>query len=85
MSDRVVLHHPDWDATFYVQTDACAEGLGAVLTQKVKHPTADRWVERRVRYASRALQAPESKWTTREQEMLGVIRDLGPLHWALNQ
>ena len=26
-----------------------------------------------MRYASRALQAPESKWTTREQELLGVV------------
>lgn len=30
-------------------------------------------VERPIRHASRALQAPESKWTTREQELLGGI------------
>ena len=29
--------------------------------------------EHPVRYASRALQPPESKWTTREQELLAVI------------
>jgi hypothetical protein len=73
MSDRVVLQHPDWDDVFYVQTDASADGLGAVLAQRVKHPETGKIVERPVRYASRALQAPESKWTTREQELLGVV------------
>ncbi len=72
-SDRVVLQHPDWDAPFIVQTDACADGLGAVLAQRVVSPVTGKLVERPVRYASRAIQTPESKWTTREQELLGVI------------
>ena len=53
---------------FIVQTDASSKGLGAVLSQigpdNKEHP---------VRYASRALQVPESKWTACEQELLAVI------------
>ena len=67
-SDKVLLHHPNWNNDFIVQTDASSKGLGAVLSQigpdNKEHP---------VRYASRALQPPESKWTTREQELLAVI------------
>jgi hypothetical protein len=67
-SDKVLLHHPNWERNFIVQTDASSKGLGAVLSQigpdNKEHP---------VRYASRALQVPESKWTTREQELLAVI------------
>ncbi|CAB4002757.1 Retrovirus-related Pol poly from transposon [Paramuricea clavata] len=50
------------------KTDASSKGLGAVLSQigpdNKEHP---------VRYPSRALQVPESKWTTREQELLALI------------
>ena len=67
-SDSVMLHHPDWSKPFLVQTDASAKGLGAVLSQigpgGKEHP---------VRYASRTLQPLESKWTTREQELIAVI------------
>ena len=67
-SDKVLLHHPIWNSDFIVQTDASSKGLGAVLSQigpdNEEHP---------VRYASRALQPPESKLTTREQELLAVI------------
>ncbi len=61
-SDRVILAHPDWNEVFYVQTDACADGLGVVLAQKVLSPVTGKLVERPVRYASRALQAPD--WRT---------------------
>ena len=67
-SDNVLLHHPNWNQQFIVQTDASFEGLGAVLSQIGPDDK-----ERPVRYASRALQAPESKWTTHEQELLAVI------------
>ena len=67
-SDSVMLHHPDWSKPFLVQTDASAKGLGVVLSQigpdGKEHP---------VRYASRTLQPLESKWTTREQELIAVI------------
>ena len=72
-SDRVVLQHPDWEEEFIVQTDACADGLGAVLAQRIKDPATGKVTERPIRYASRSLQALEAKWTTREQELLGVV------------
>ena len=63
-----MLHHPDWSKPFLVQTDASAKGLDAVLSQigpdGKEHPVC---------YASRTLQPLESKWTTREQELIAVI------------
>ena len=67
-SDAVMLHHPDWSKPFLIQTDASAKGLGAVLAQI--DPNGK---ERPVRYASRTLLPLESKWTTREQELIAVI------------
>ena len=66
VSTRVALHHPEWNEEFIVQTDACADGLGAVLAQKFEHRLFGKPVERPVRYASRSLQAPEARWTTRK-------------------
>ena len=63
-----MLHHPDWSKPFLIQTDASAKRLGAVLSQigpdRKEHP---------VRHASCTLQPLESKWTTREQELIAVI------------
>ena len=67
-SDVVMLHHPDWSKPFLIQTDASAKGLGAVLSQI--DPDGK---ECPVRYASRTLLPLESKWTTREQELIAVI------------
>ena len=46
------------------------EFLGYVISEQIIGPDNK---EHPVRYASRALQPPESKWTTREQELLAVI------------
>ena len=75
-----MLHHPNWDSKFIVQTDASAKGLGAVLTQ-----IDNAGKERPVRYASRALQPLEAKWTTREQESIAVVWACETFHcylWA---
>jgi hypothetical protein len=73
--DKVLLHHPNWERNFIVQTDASSKGLGAVLSQigAVLSQIGPDNKEHPVRYASRVLQVPESKWTTREQELLAVI------------
>ena len=62
-----LLRHPDFSKRFYVQTDACGYGLGAVLTQEYedgKHP---------ILYLSRSLSEAERKWAARELEALGVV------------
>ena len=64
-SERVALLHPDWDVEFVARTDACADRLGAALGQKWTDPTTGKVGWRPSRFAPRALQVPESKWTTR--------------------
>ena len=62
-----LLRHPDFEKRFYVQTDACGYGLGAVLTQEFDdgfHP---------ILYLSRSLKEAERKWAARELEALGVV------------
>jgi hypothetical protein len=62
-----LLRHPDFTKRFFIQTDACGYGLGAVLTQEFEdgfHP---------ILYLSRSLQEAERKWAARELEALGVV------------
>ena len=62
-----VLRLPDISKQFILQTDASAEGIGAVLFQEVegvKHPVA---------YASKKLLPRERNYSTIEREALAVI------------
>lgn len=58
---------PDFKRTFYVQTDASAYGLGAVLTQQFDDG------EKVICYLSRSLTAAERKHSATERECLAVI------------
>lgn len=60
------LKLPVADEPFTVITDACAVGIGAVLMQG----------DRPVAFDGRALTEAEKKWSTTEQEMLGVVYHL---------
>jgi transposase InsO family protein len=66
LSTEVVLQHPNWKETFYVQTDACDYGMGAVLVQ------LENGVERPVAFASKAFSPAERNYHTTEQEALAV-------------
>lgn len=67
ISNAPVLISPNFDEPFFIQTDASAVALGAVLFQERngrEHPVA---------YASRALTTAEQKYSATERELLGII------------
>jgi transposase InsO family protein len=68
---EVMLHHPNYDLPFVVETDASMYGLGAVLLQD----TPDG--KKVVMYASRTLKDAETRYDRYERECLGVV-------WALD-
>uniref|UniRef100_H3B9V0 Gypsy retrotransposon integrase-like protein 1 n=1 Tax=Latimeria chalumnae TaxID=7897 RepID=H3B9V0_LATCH len=62
-----VLHYPDFESPFFLQTDASDVGLGAVLYQEVGGE------KRVVAYGSRMLSAAERRYHTTERECLAVV------------
>ena len=66
--DDVVLHHPNYEKQFFIDTDASDLGIGAVLTQFDNEGR-----ERPVFFASRKLTPGERKWHIREKEALAII------------
>lgn len=68
----LALKHPDMDKTFYINSDASAYAIGAVLYQKV-----DGIDERDViAYYSRSLKGAEMNYTVTEKEALGIVEAL---------
>ena len=62
-----VLHLPDFNKEFVLQTDACNEGIGAILLQEdsgVKHPIA---------FISKKLLPRERNYSTIEKECLAIV------------
>jgi len=62
-----LLHYPDLNQRFIVETDASYEGLGAVLSQKVDG------VLRPIDFASRSLSKDEQVWSPTDIECAAVI------------
>jgi len=63
---------PDFEKEFVLQTDACSDGIGAILLQEeegLKHPMA---------FASRKLLQRESQYSTIEKKCLAIV-------WAIQK
>ncbi|XP_057693505.1 uncharacterized protein LOC130916648 [Corythoichthys intestinalis] len=72
-----VLHCPDFEQEFVLQTDACDRGLGAVLLQgppNDRHPIA---------FISRKLFPRETRYSTIEKECLAIKWALDALRYYL--
>lgn len=67
LSSAPILSCPNFKLPFFVQTDASAYGLGAVLSQQ------DEDGEHVICYISRSLSRAEQKYSTTERECLAVI------------
>ena len=62
------LHLPNSSKTFFLSTDFCIDGIGAVLSQK-----DDKNNEIPIEFASRSLNTHEKKYGSYEGELLAVI------------
>lgn len=63
LSSNVVLRYPDFNKPFEISTDTSKEALGAVLSQE----------DRPIAFASKTLNITETKYSTIEKELLGVV------------
>ena len=68
LSEKPILAFPNFDAPFYLSTDASQVGIGAVLSQRDEHQR-----EHPVYYASRSLTDAERRYSTIERELLAII------------
>lgn len=68
MQEAPILRHPDFKRPFIVDTDACKEGLGAILMQ-----VDDEGREYVIAYASKKLNEGEKKWNTTEHEAFAIV------------
>src|SRR6266851_8470847 len=83
MCAKPVLQQPDFTKVFYLQTNASAYGVGAVLSQEggvmtLNSPnTKPRWHP--VAYYSNTFTPTEQNYDIYEREFLGVVKALE--HW----
>ena len=66
------MNHPDFNKTFYLQTDASNVALGAELYQEDsegEHLT--------IAFASRSLLSAEKNYTTTEKELFSIVFTMG--------
>ena len=64
-----ILHVPDYDLPFIIQTDASYKGIGAVLSQKAKSDNK----EHPIAFRSRTLNDAEVNYSVPELECLAIV------------
>lgn len=74
---ELVLHIPDFNCPFVLQTDASNKAIGTVLTQEMNS------MERPIAYASRKLQPQEQRYATIERECLVIKWGMAYFHYYL--
>ncbi|XP_033236139.1 uncharacterized protein [Drosophila pseudoobscura] len=77
LTEAPVLACPDFSEKFSLQTDASEQGLGAVLTQKIRDE------ERVIAYASRRLSKAEENYSVTEKECLAIVWSIRKLRCYL--
>lgn len=63
-----VLVYPDFEKAFILETDACKDGLGALLSQKQTSGASQP-----IAYASHALSPPERNYSITDLKTLAVV------------
>ncbi len=81
MCSRPVLTQPDFDKQFFLQTDASAYGVGAILSQEGDHhATASQKPKLHpIAYYSATFTPTERNYDIYEQELLAIMKSL--THW----
>lgn len=67
LTEAPILNGPDFEAPFFLQTDASDYGLGACLFQKIQGQDSV------VAFASRSLNTAEKKYSATEKECLAIV------------
>jgi len=83
MCAKPILQQPDFEKTFYLQTDASAYGVGAVLSQEGETRTSNspnsKPHRHPIAYYSNTFTPTEQNYDIYEREFLGVVKALE--HW----
>lgn len=79
LTEKPVLHAPNFQREFIVQVDASACGVGVVLSQK--NETGD---EHPILYLSRKFSPVERRYSTTERECAGIVFAVKRLHYYLD-
>ena len=79
MVSKPVLQQPNFDKTFYLQTDASKYGVGAVLSQDSEVKGATPRKRHPVAYYSATFTPTEQNYDAHDLEFLGVFKSIE--HW----
>jgi hypothetical protein len=79
MVSKPVLRQPDFNKTFYLQTDTSKYGVGAVLSQDEGIQPVTPWKRHPVAYYSATFSPTEQNYDAHDLEFLGVMKSID--HW----